>query len=69
MLSDKELENVTGGVKDGEFADKRNLFEKSWNAMGKETLNCSGMKKAEIFDEWSMAGYPADISGFIRKYL
>ncbi len=69
MLNDMDLENVTGGKTDADFSDKRNLFENSWNAMGKETANCSGMKKAEIFDEWTMANYPADITGFIRKYL
>ncbi len=69
IVNDNELENVVGGTQSEEFTGERNAFETAWNAMGKETSSCSGMKKAEVFDEWTMANCPADVTGFIRKYL
>ena len=57
-LKDKELAGVSGGLQSNPIdTKKRSAFEEAWGSLGTQVSEVSNMKKAEIFDEWELAGF------------
>lgn len=67
MINDRVLENVTGGAgaNSSEFRARRKEFDDAWLALKMEASGFSGMKMAELYDEWELAGYSPDASTFL----
>ena len=57
-LTDEELKNISGGAvgTNPALQAKRDEFDEAWNVLGMEQKGYSGMKRAELFDEWQMSG-------------
>ena len=68
-LSDEDLAAVTGGVKvsSAVYELKRKEFDTAWSSLNMEAKNVSGMRRAELFDQWEEAGFKADATSFILK--
>ena len=66
-LNDKDLAQVAGGrrAEADDFDLKRNEFETAWTSLNMEKEGYSGMRKAEMFDEWESTGYKTDAKSFI----
>ena len=70
ILRDEDLEKVAGGrlAKAAAGAEPKNKeFEAAWKALGLDS-KYSGMKRAEIYDEWEMAGFTPEATAFLAKY-
>ena len=71
MLNDDELMGVVGGKRSAEKKVKTNDpqkkkdFEKAWKNLKMDEKGVSGMKMAEIYDEWELGGYSSDATAFI----
>jgi len=69
ILNEQELEQVAGGARSSEdsFTTRRNEFESAWTSLRMESKGYTGNKKAELFEEWEMAGYSPDAVAFLSK--
>ncbi len=66
-LTDEALKGVSGGA--GNSAqDKRSQFESAWRTLGMTQKGYSGMRMAEIYDDWEMAGFQPDAITFLSQY-
>ena len=72
LLNEKELAGVSGGRNRTAKAaadpyTKKKEFEAAWATLGLDAKGYSGMKRAELFDEWELAGYTPDAVTFLSK--
>ncbi len=72
MINDDVLANVAGGkvstkVKEITFEDRKKEFEDAWKKLKMDTTGISGMKMAELFDEWEMSGFKVDALSFLSE--
>lgn len=71
MLNEDELMGVVGGKKSQSKAQvkarakKKKEFDAAWKSLDMDGKGVSGMKRAEIFDEWEMAQFSDDAATFI----
>ncbi|MCR5402982.1 MAG: hypothetical protein K6E91_04075 [Butyrivibrio sp.] len=71
MLNEDELLGVVGGKQDGSKKIEKNNpqkkkdFEKAWKSLKMDEKGVSGMKMAEVYDEWEMADFSSDATAFI----
>ncbi len=68
-MNDNELEKVVGGTSAGTtgkvgITTKKQEFEAAWNALKLEQ-QYTGMKRAELYDEWEAAGFKPDATTFL----
>ncbi len=54
LLKVEELEEVVGGSGGAKFDEKRKESDDARDYLGKNKKGYSGMKRAELFDEWQM---------------
>lgn len=66
-ISDDMLEEVTGGAttSSAEFRARRKEFDEAWAMLNMDSNGFSGMKMAELYDEWELAGYAPDAVTFL----
>ncbi len=68
-LSEEALKSVAGGINvNAEFDEKRTLFEAAWKTLKLDEKGYSGMRMAEIFDDWELSGYKQDAIVFLGQY-
>ena len=72
-FNDGALAAVAGGVRSSGAVRERKKqeFEAAWSSLNMDGKGFSGMKKAEIFDDWEFAGYSPDAVSYligIKKY-
>lgn len=63
-LTDEELKGISGGAGkaiDPKLEKERKEFEKAWERQKKDDLDISGMRRAELFDEWQASGKSAEV--------
>ncbi len=63
-LTDEELKGISGGAGkaiDPKLEKERKEFEKAWTKQKKDDLDISGMRRAELFDEWQSSGKSAEV--------
>ncbi len=67
IMSEEALTAVAGGAKSVNLSEdsKKKLFEAAWTGLKMDDMKISGMKKAEMFDEWEMAGFTPDAVTFL----
>jgi hypothetical protein len=70
ILKDEILEVVTGGVggdvnKNKTFEERKKEFESAWKKLKMDTKGISGMKMAELFDEWENSESEVDAMTFL----
>ncbi len=71
MLNEEELLGVVGGRKaNSKKAAKAGIlrkkeFEQAWNNLKMDEQGYSGMKLAELYDEWEMSEFKTDAASFI----
>ncbi len=69
LLDDDELEQVIGGAnKKMSFEEKRDRFEIAWDLLKMEAKGFTGNRKAQLFEEWEMAGGDSP-SSFLTSFL
>ncbi|MBR1855875.1 MAG: hypothetical protein IJ803_02235 [Oribacterium sp.] len=69
LLNENELLNVAGGVRRGaaDAEQKKREFEAAWKTLGMEEKGFSGMRRAELFDEWASNNYTPDVTAFLAS--
>ncbi|MBE5836791.1 hypothetical protein [Butyrivibrio sp.] len=67
MINDENLTEVNGGAgkSSAEFRARRKEFDDAWTMLKMDSKGFSGMKMAELYDEWELAGYSPDASTFL----
>lgn len=71
MLNDNELLGIVGGKKAGSkkaakaSVMRKKEFEAAWNNLKMDEQGYSGMKLAELYDEWEMSDFKTDAASFI----
>ena len=65
LLDEKALATVVGGASGAVEGRKKQEFEAAWSSLNMDGQNISGMKKAEIYDDWEFAGYTPDAVSFL----
>ncbi len=60
-----DLAKVVGGTENTTFESKRTEFEAAWKNLEMDQKGFSGMKKAELFDEWEFAKYTPEATVFL----
>ncbi len=70
-LTDEELKGVSGGAvgTNPAFEAKRTEFNEAWDALNMEQNGFSGMKRAELFDEWQTTGANTSAVSFLSKAI
>ncbi len=67
LLNEDELGKVSGGVKSrAANSGNKAVFEAAWNQL-KLDKSYSGMKRAEIYDDWERDGCPEPLA-YLAKY-
>ena len=71
MLNDEALVAVAGGAKitakEPTFEDRKKEFETAWKNLKMDDQGISGMRMAQLFDEWEMSEYKLDAATFLSK--
>lgn len=71
MLNDETLVAVAGGAmvktKEPTFEDRKKEFETAWKNLKMDNQGISGMRMAQLFDEWEMSEYELDAATFLSK--
>ncbi len=72
MLNDDVLEAVAGGTKtkaekEPTFEERKKEFETAWKNLKMDNQGISGMRMAELFDEWEMTDYKLDAATFLSE--
>ena len=69
LLNDEALAAVNGGLlkASDQFTLKRNEFENAWKILKLDDEQISGMRMAEIFDEWELNEFKPDALAFLRS--
>ncbi len=66
-LNEEALQNVTGGK--GASPDKRSQFEAAWKMLGMTEKGFSGMRMAELYDDWEFQGFKPDAVAFLSEII
>ncbi len=68
-LTDDELKNVSGGAvaKNPAFDAKREEFDEAWEMLGMEQKDFSGMKRAQMFDDWVSVSSTTTAVSYLSK--
>ena len=66
-LSEEVLQGISGGAA-SQFEEKRAQFEAAWDSLQMTKKGFSGMRMAQIFDEWEMSGYKPEAIVFLAQY-
>ena len=71
LLKDEVLAGVSGGVKKAadDLSQKKADFEKAWDLLGLDAKGYSGMRMAQLFDDWELDGFKPDAVAFLRQQL
>ena len=72
LLNDAELSGVSGGRRSAsktaaDSYNKKKEFESAWATLGMEARGYTGMKRAELYDEWELAGFTPDAVTFLSQ--
>lgn len=71
MLNDDALVAVAGGTKiktkEPTFEERKKEFETAWKNLKMDDQGISGMRMAQLFDEWEMSEYKLDAATFLSE--
>ncbi|MBQ3794682.1 MAG: hypothetical protein II842_00080 [Butyrivibrio sp.] len=68
-LSDEVLEQAVGGKSLTKSVSKKTEFEKAWKILDMDGKGISGMKMAELYDDWELSGFEGDALTYLSTKM
>ena len=71
LLNEETLADISGGLMKAsdELSQKKAAFEKAWDLLGLDAKGYSGMRMAQLFDDWELADFKPDAVAFLKAQL
>ncbi len=67
-LSDEALAQAVGGAgKSSKGLNRKADFEKAWKLLKMDDRGFSGMKMAELYDDWELSGFEQDAVTYLMS--